>query len=64
MAIAGSQAGIYPQSTPGGWWLVGRTSLVLFDAERTPPNLLSIGDHVRFTPRSHEEHVVYDPGAR
>ena len=49
VAIAGNQAGIYPISSPGGWRLIGRTSLRLFDPEATPPPLLRMGDHVRFT---------------
>ncbi len=50
VAIGGSQAGIYPLASPGGWRLIGRTSLRLFDPERTPPPLLHMGDRVRFVP--------------
>jgi KipI family sensor histidine kinase inhibitor len=50
VAIAADQAGIYPQSSPGGWHLLGTTSLVLFDEDRTPPSLLQPGDRVRFVP--------------
>jgi KipI family sensor histidine kinase inhibitor len=52
VAIAGGQAGIYPLATPGGWRILGRTSLVLFDPRRDPPALLAPGDRVRFVPRS------------
>jgi KipI family sensor histidine kinase inhibitor len=50
VAIGGSQGGIYPLSSPGGWRLIGRTSLRLFDAAATPPPLLRMGDRVRFLP--------------
>jgi KipI family sensor histidine kinase inhibitor len=50
VAIGGSQAGIYPLASPGGWRLIGHTSLPLFDPERVPPPLLRIGDRVRFVP--------------
>jgi inhibitor of KinA len=48
VAIGGSQAGIYPFATPGGWRLVGRTPLELFRVDRDPPALLLPGDRVRF----------------
>jgi len=50
VGIAGFQTGIYPLSTPGGWNLIGRTSLTMFDPNRDPMSLLSIGDQVRFIP--------------
>lgn len=50
VAIGGSQAGIYPLASPGGWRLIGRTSLRLFDPAGSPPPLLRMGDHVRFVP--------------
>ena len=48
VAIGGAQAGIYPAQGPGGWRLLGRTHVVLFDPLRDPPSLLRPGDHVRF----------------
>lgn len=48
VAIAAAQAGIYPASTPGGWRILGRTPLRLFDASSTPPTLFQPGDLVRF----------------
>jgi KipI family sensor histidine kinase inhibitor len=51
VAIGGSQAGIYPIDSPGGWRIIGRTSLRLFDAEARPPALLRAGDNIRFVPR-------------
>ena len=48
VAIGGSQGGVYPLASPGGWRLIGRTSLRLFDPAATPPPLLRMGDRVRF----------------
>jgi KipI family sensor histidine kinase inhibitor len=48
VALAGPYAGVYPQASPGGWQLVGRTDAVLFDVDRDPPALLSPGTAVRF----------------
>jgi inhibitor of KinA len=48
VAIAGGQAGIYPVNSPGGWNVVGRTPMVLFDPQQDPPALLAAGDRIRF----------------
>jgi 5-oxoprolinase (ATP-hydrolysing) subunit B len=48
VGIGGEQTGVYPASSPGGWQLIGRTSLQLFDPARASPALLSAGDTVRF----------------
>jgi KipI family sensor histidine kinase inhibitor len=48
VGIGGAQTGIYPCESPGGWRLIGRTPLRLFDAQRTTPSLLAPGDRVRF----------------
>jgi KipI family sensor histidine kinase inhibitor len=48
VAIGGSQAGVYPLASPGGWRLIGRTALRLFDPQGSPPSLLRMGDRVRF----------------
>jgi KipI family sensor histidine kinase inhibitor len=48
VAIAGAQTAVYPLTTPGGWHLIGSTSLRLFDPGRDPPALLAAGDQVRF----------------
>lgn len=58
VGIGGSQTGVYPLALPGGWRLIGRTPLRLFDAARQPPTLLSPGDVVRFravTPNEYRE---------
>lgn len=48
VAIGGAQTGIYPRELPGGWQLIGRTPLVLFDPQRASPALLGPGQRVRF----------------
>jgi KipI family sensor histidine kinase inhibitor len=48
VAIAGSQTGVYPLDTPGGWHIIGTTTTAMFDPAREPPALLSAGDAVRF----------------
>jgi 5-oxoprolinase (ATP-hydrolysing) subunit B len=48
VAIAERMTGVYPARAPGGWHLIGRTPLQLFDVERDPPSLLLPGDRVRF----------------
>ena len=50
IAIANRQTGIYPGDSPGGWNLIGRTSLTLFDPYAESPSLIHAGDRVRFTP--------------
>ena len=48
VAIGGTQTGIYPIKSPGGWNVIGRTPLRLFDPQKSPPALLHAGDRVRF----------------
>lgn len=48
VGIGGAQTGVYPRESPGGWRLIGRTPLTLFDPRRTAPSLLMAGDRVRF----------------
>jgi len=55
VAIAGAQAGVYPLASPGGWRLIGRTPLRLFDPAGEPPPLLRMGDRVRFVPLAEGE---------
>ncbi|KAA6433584.1 5-oxoprolinase subunit PxpB [Rufibacter glacialis] len=57
VGIAGTQTGVYPLETPGGWQIIGRTPLVLFDPERELPSLLQMGDLVRFVPVSEKEYL-------
>lgn len=55
VGIAGHQTGIYPAHSPGGWQIIGRTPLKLFDREKPPFTLLKAGDRVRFYPISEAE---------
>jgi inhibitor of KinA len=55
VGIAGSQTGVYPISTPGGWRLLGRTPVEMFRPERAEMSLLSIGDRVRFVAISRKQ---------
>src|SRR5690606_13568554 len=54
VGIAGEQTGIYPLDTPGGWQIIGRTPLRLFDTNREQPALLKAGDRVVFQAIDHE----------
>jgi KipI family sensor histidine kinase inhibitor len=60
VGIAGNQTGVYPFATPGGWRLLGRTPIKMFQAERDGLSLLSIGDRVRFTPISPERFAALE----
>jgi inhibitor of KinA len=55
VGIGGAQTGIYPLRSPGGWNLIGRTPLRLFDPSKDPPTLLRPGDRVRFRAITREE---------
>lgn len=55
VGIAQRQTGIYPVESPGGWQIIGRTPLTLFDAAQWPPALLETGDRVQFFPIQEEE---------
>jgi len=50
VALAGEYSAVYPSASPGGWQLVGRTDLRMFDPAREPPALLEPGSAVRFRP--------------
>nr|MBA2815210.1 hypothetical protein [Candidatus Pantoea persica] len=51
VGIGGSQTGIYPLATPGGWQLLGQTRVALFNPRQQPPTLLQPGDSMRFVPQ-------------
>jgi inhibitor of KinA len=55
VGIGGAQTGIYPLRSPGGWNLIGRTPLRLFDPEKNPPALLRVGERVRFREITRDE---------
>ncbi len=48
VGLAGEYSGVYPRESPGGWQLIGRTELRLFDLDRDPPALMRPGARVRF----------------
>ena len=56
VGIAGEQTGIYPVASPGGWQLIGRTSLKLYDADREKPVLLEAGQYIKFAAVTEEEY--------
>jgi len=64
VAIATGLTAIYPWESPGGWHLLGRCPVPLFDARRASPSLLAAGDRVRFTPVSTEECRAIEAGLR
>ncbi len=49
VGIAGQQTGVYPIASPGGWQLIGRTPVKLYDPEREEPVLVQAGDYIKFT---------------
>jgi len=63
VGIAGAQTGIYPRESPGGWRLIGRTPLRLFDAARASPSLLAPGDRLRFVPIDTERFLLLEQQA-
>lgn len=60
MGIAGEQTGIYPVASPGGWQLIGRTPLKLYDSEREKPVLLESGQYIKFRPVTEEEYKAIE----
>ena len=55
VGIAETQTGAYPVASPGGWQLIGRTPLKLFEPESDPPAIINAGDRVRFVPLADED---------
>ncbi|CAM5501452.1 5-oxoprolinase subunit B family protein [Rhodanobacter lindaniclasticus] len=64
VAIGGAQTGIYPADLPGGWQLIARTPLRLFDVDASAPSLLAAGDRVRFRAIGAEEFADLDAAGR
>ncbi len=56
VGIGGNQTGIYPVESPGGWRIIGRTPLKLFDMQKEPPVLLKPGTRVKFIPIDEDEY--------
>lgn len=63
VGIGGSQTGVYPVSTPGGWNLIGRTPLRLFDPAARDPAVLRAGDRLRFRAISAGEFTGLEPAS-
>jgi inhibitor of KinA len=61
VGIAQKQTGIYPVASPGGWQIIGRTPLRLFDPAQWPPTPLEMGDLVQFFPIKEEEMAHWEP---
>jgi KipI family sensor histidine kinase inhibitor len=60
VGIAGSQTGVYPVATPGGWRLLGRTPISMFRPDENALSLLSLGDRVRFAPISAKQFAALE----
>lgn len=56
VGIAGKQTGVYPMDTPGGWQIIGRTPLTLYDPRKENPILLDAGMHVKFVAVNENEY--------
>ena len=54
VGIAGEQTGIYPSQSPGGWQIIGRTPVTMYDIQRSNPSLVSAGQYVRYIPINEE----------
>ncbi|WP_295799706.1 5-oxoprolinase subunit PxpB [uncultured Microbulbifer sp.] len=63
VGIGGAQTGIYPQATPGGWQIIGRTPLALFRPEKTFAFVARPLDYIQFVPISADVFARYVPGA-
>ena len=59
VGIAGKQAGIYPQESPGGWNIIGNCSVPIFDAKKEAPCFVSVGDKIQFYEISRAEYDLH-----
>ncbi|KPM33575.1 Allophanate hydrolase, subunit 1 [Croceitalea dokdonensis DOKDO 023] len=59
VGLAGKQTGIYPQDSPGGWNIIGRCPIPLFNTKASPPFFASIGDKIRFKAVSKAEYDLH-----
>ena len=66
VGIAGTQTGVYPIDSPGGWQLIGRTPVKMYDPERETPILPEAGQYIQFFPVTQEEYdrILQDIQAR
>lgn len=62
VGIAGEQTGIYPLESPGGWQIIGRTPLIIFEKDNEDPALFAAGDEVKFYSISEDEFENYQGG--
>lgn len=60
VAIGGKQTGIYPKSSPGGWQLLGKTPISLFDVSNNEPCQIQVGDDIKFNPISKEDFIAIE----
>lgn len=58
VGLAGEQTGIYPAEVPGGWQIIGRTPIPIFEAKKENPFLFKAGDNVHFNPISKKEYAM------
>jgi len=59
VGIAGKQTGVYPLNSPGGWQIIGRTPLIMFDKDNTEPTKVKPGDTVQFYSISKDEYTHF-----
>lgn len=59
VGLAGKQTGIYPQDSPGGWNIIGRCSVPMFDIKKESPGFVNVGDKIRFYPISMAEYQLH-----
>ena len=64
VGIAARQTGVYPVASPGGWQLIGRTPVRIFDMTRSDPFFLAAGDSVRFEPIDETSYDRLETGRR
>lgn len=60
VGIGGEQTGIYPVASPGGWQLIGKTPIKVYDKNRENPILYKAGDYIRFYSVSYDEYLVIE----
>jgi inhibitor of KinA len=58
IGIGGSQTGIYPNNSPGGWYIIGNSPINLFNINKTSPCFIKPGDKIKFNPISLKEHEL------
>ena len=56
--MANNQTAIYPQNSPGGWNIIGKTAVELFDKNKENLSLINMGDKIKFNPISKEEFLL------